>query len=286
MPQFGGFNLGSSLLGGLATNVVASTANAIFPQTTFGGFGTGSSTVNGQVRTLTADDAADRRVSLRPKPKAVDRVLGKGLLDPLRKTNNGMIWPYTPNINYSHGIDYQTIQTVHTNQDFHVFSKAPAVELSVDGTFTVQNQLEGQYAMACIHFMRTVTKMNFGQNDPNAGTPPPILLFNAYGPFVFNDLPVIVKQFSVTFPEDVDYVEVNTNTTTPFSSPSTPSPKISNDSNSSINNTSQSSSNYVWLPSMFKISATLVVQHTPNTLRTNFNLPQFVNGNSSQRNFI
>ena len=173
--------------------------------------------------------------------------------------------------------------------------------------------------MACLHFFRTVTKMNFGENDPNAGTPPPILLFNAYGPFVFNNLPVIVKQFTFSFPDDVDYVEVTVagsktvqttaaktvdnrifgenlapigqtgqqggyNTVGPFSGRSTN--VLGNVTTTPGSNQAIQTNSTVWLPSMFKLSATLVVQHTPKTLRSRFNLPAYINGNPNQSDFI
>ena len=206
MPRFGGLNTGN-MGGALARNALGTIANAVLPRSVFGGFGSGDGvSLLGQTGLVQSN--ADRRASLRPRPAATNRVFGSGLLNPLRETG-GMIWPYTPSISYSHPIDYQPIQTVHTNQDFLVYARTPAVKLTVDGVFTVQNQKEGQYAMAAIHFLRTMAKMHFGETDPLAGTPPPVLLFNAYGAFVFKDVPVIVTTFSISFPDDVDYVEVN-----------------------------------------------------------------------------
>jgi len=321
MPRFGGFGINTgSLVGGLVNNVVGSAASAIFPRGLFGGFGVGDG-VN-LLGTLNNQDPTNRRVSLRPRPAAANRVLGKGLLDPLRETNNGMVWPYTPTINYQQDIDYQTISTVHTNQDFHVFARTPATSFSVDGQFTVQNQKEGRYALACIHFLRTMSKMHFGENDKDAGTPPPILLFNAYGPFVFNNLPVIVKSYIIGFPDDVDYVQVasglpaNNQPTIPVRpTPIIRTPQqleeagepglalqglpgvtqpanrnwddpLNNPPGASVQQPTPSATKGVWLPSLFKISVTLIVQHTPTTLRKRFELPKYINGDSSQSDFI
>lgn len=313
MPRFGGFGINTgSLVGGLVNNVVGSAASAIFPRGLFGGFGVGDG-VN-LLGTLNNQDPTNRRVSLRPRPAAANRVLGKGLLDPLRETNNGMVWPYTPTINYQQDIDYQTISTVHTNQDFHIFARTPATSFSVDGQFTVQNQKEGRYALACIHFLRTMSKMHFGENDKDAGTPPPILLFNAYGPFVFNNLPVIVKSYTIGFPDDVDYVQVAsglpaTNQPTVPVTPVTPvtpvapraanipmeelgvtmpyaPPDVTTQPGASVQQPTPSITKGVWLPSLFKISVTLIVQHTPTTLRKRFELPKYINGDSSQSDFI
>jgi hypothetical protein len=255
-------------------------------------------------------------------------VYGNGLLKPL-KASGGLIWPYTPTIQYNHPIDYQTIQTVHSNQDFHIYAKTPAVSLQVSGEFTVQNQLEGSYAMAAIHFLRTMAKMNFGQNDPDAGTPPPVLLFNAYGPFVFKDLPVIVKDFNVEFPADVDYVQVavagtKTSTeTTPSRTvdtlitrePLAPLPAIPGTTGPTGEGVGSADANYnanlpartwgqqgtipgitsistapqsytVWLPAVFKIGCTLIVQHTSKELREDFDLKRYRDGDDSQKRWI
>lgn len=327
MPRFGGLNLG--MVGGaLVRNAAGSIANAVLPRSAFGGFGLGG----GQSLTAPNQNAKDRKVSLRPKPGGANRVYGSGLLTPL-KNSGGLIWPYTPSISYNQPVNYQSMTTVHANQDFHVYSNTPAVNLQVGGDFTVQNQMEGEYALAAIHFFRTVSKMNFGESDPNAGTPPPVLLFNAYGPFVFNDVPVIVKDFTVEFPDSVDYVQVmvsGTQTTTTTTAgrtvdnritatpldplPSTitgigtgnmqigsggPSTNYNADESGAPRTWGQQTttpgtttsrntqtSYTVWLPSMFKLSCTLIVQHNPKDLRSRFNLPAYINGANNQKDFI
>ena len=42
----------------------------------------------------------------------------------------------------------------------------------------------------------------------NAGTPPPIVLLNGYGDYVFKNVPVVIINFSVDLPTDVDYIHV------------------------------------------------------------------------------
>ena len=54
-------------------------------------------------------------------------------------------------------------------------------------------------------FLRSVTKMFFGQGA-NAGNPPPICVLDGYGSSVFKNIPVIVKSFSVDFKDDVNYI--------------------------------------------------------------------------------
>lgn len=312
MPRFGGFNLGN-IGGALGRNVAGTIANAVLPRTVFGGFGLPGTRSGGQA----TQNSQDRVVSLRPKPAAANRVYGNGLLAPL-KASGGLIWPYTPSITYQHPITYETVSVTHANQDFHVYSRTPAVNLQVSGEFTVQNQLEGAYALAAIHFFRTVAKMNFGESDPQAGTPPPVLLFNAYGPFVFKDVPVIVRDFSAEFPQDVDYVQVAVSGTGGTSDRTRAlaaegrslvsqarqlvaqggaSESVTANITRRMDQTSAQldvslaadsapQSYTVWLPSVFKITCSLTVQHTPNELRKRFNLPKYINGDASQKDFI
>ena len=224
-----------------------------------------------------------RRVRLGPKVGAVDQILGTyGLLQPLRATN-GLVWPYQPTINWTQGINYSSQEMLHTNQEFKSYTRSSAATFSVDGMFSIQNQTDGLYSLACIHFLRTVSKMAFGASQ-NPGTPPPVLQFSAYGTMMFNKLPVILERFAVSLPNDVDYVPIDlANVSWDDSTSSTDrTPSLNQDLNSiqtllrgGTNLTS--SAGYVWLPSVFNISVDLTVQNTPNRLRQ-FDLDQFRTG--------
>ena len=227
-------------------------------------------------------DTAGRRVRLRAKPGATATVYGSGLASILTDTN-GMVFPYQPAITYQQEVTYQNIEMVHTNQDFLAYTRTPALKLQVDGEFSVQNQAEGRYALACIHFLRIVSKMWFGGSSMEArskqGTPPPVLLFDAYGQYMFNQLPVVVTQFSVTLPKDIDYVpvKIGSNGTT-----AQPAPQA-NDIYSAMgminsNNVSRDTSiGYAWLPTLFGIQVQLTVQNTPQRLRS-FDMAKFRDG--------
>jgi hypothetical protein len=309
MPRFGGFNTGN-IGGALARNALGTVANAVLPRTQFGGFGLpeAANVLYPQ------QNAQDRMVSLRPKPAAANRVYGNGLLKPL-KDAGGLIWPYTPTITYQHPITYEPVSVTHANQDFHVYSRTPAVNLQVSGEFTVQNPQEGAYSLAALHFLRTMAKMHFGETDPQAGTPPPVLLFNAYGPFVFKDVPVIVKDFNAEFSQDVDYVQVTVQgtqasgdrarqlaaegtllslrarqtglTESQTRSLTTQINQLSGQLERELANPTATAHTYtVWLPAVFKITCGLTVQHTPEELRRRFNLPKYINGDASQKDFV
>lgn len=126
------------------------------------------------------------------------------VLDPLA-TTNGMIFPYLPQIVMSHSANYSQMDIAHINYPFFAYRNSQVDEISITGKFTVQTQAEAQYWLACVHFLKTITKSFFGTGD-NLGNPPPICKLNGYGDFVYNDVPIIVKNFTVTMPNDVDYI--------------------------------------------------------------------------------
>lgn len=132
------------------------------------------------------------------------------VLQPLAETN-GMVFPYLPNITMSHTANYQQIDTAHTNYPFYAYQNSQVNEIIITGTFTVQTQEEAAYWLAMQHFLRTVTKMYFGQG-PNLGNPPPICTLNGYGDFVYNNVSVFVKNFTIELPNDVDYISANLGT--------------------------------------------------------------------------
>lgn len=222
---------------------------------------------------INLNDTAGRRVRLRPKPNGTTPVYGSsnGLLSVL-STTNGLVFPYQPTITWQQEVQYTEMELIHTNQDIQAYKRTPSLKLSVDGEFTVQNQTEGLYALACIHFLRVVTKMYFGDSDPNRGTPPPVLCFDAYGAYMFNSLPVIVTNFAITLPKDVDYVPVDASGVA-----ETANQTGNWDSLTNAYLSDSDDSNIAWLPSLFSIQVQLTIQHTPARLRT-FSLEDFRTG--------
>ena len=132
---------------------------------------------------------------------------GNDFLWPLEQTG-GMIFPYLPEISISHSANYQQMDITHINYPFYAYKNSQADEISINGKFTVQTANDAQYWLASVHFLRSVTKMFFGQGE-NLGNPPPICTLNGYGDYVFNNVPCVIKSFNVVLPPDVDYIECN-----------------------------------------------------------------------------
>ena len=100
------------------------------------------------------------------------------IMTPLIETN-GVIWPYTPSIQVSHVANYSTAVLTHSNYSAHFYNNSDVSDITISGDFTVQSQEEGQYLMAVVYFLRSATKMFFGQGK-DIGNPPPILFLDGY----------------------------------------------------------------------------------------------------------
>jgi hypothetical protein len=128
------------------------------------------------------------------------------IMAPLVETN-GVIWPYTPSIQVSHVANYSTAVLTHSNYSAHFYNNSDVSDITVSGEFTVQSVEEGQYLMAAIYFLRSATKMFFGQGA-NVGSPPPILFLDGYGSHYFPHVPCVVTNFTHNLSNDVDYLQV------------------------------------------------------------------------------
>lgn len=131
------------------------------------------------------------------------------VMAPIEKAG-ALIFPYTPTINIGHAAKYNTQQMTHQNYAFLTYQHSQVSEIQVSGDFAVEDAEQAAYWIACIHFLRSVTKMYTGnQGDAYPGNPPPILNFSAYGDFVFKNVPVVVTSFNINLPKEVDYIGVN-----------------------------------------------------------------------------
>lgn len=129
------------------------------------------------------------------------------VLTPL-KDSGGLIFPYTPKINIHSGASYTQIETVHTNYKFQAFKNSDPGSIKITAPMYVSDPTEGLYWIAMVHYLRSLTKM-FTGNDPKAGNPPPIIMLNGYGNYVFKNVPVVVTSMDVSLEDKCDYIGVN-----------------------------------------------------------------------------
>jgi len=120
---------------------------------------------------------------------------------------NGMVFPYTPQIILQHSAQYGQLRPTHSNYPFPVYQSSSVDTISITGEFLVENTDEAKYWIAAVHYLRSVTKMAYGETS-NQGSPPPVVRLNGYGDFVLKNVPVVVTVFNVDMPTDVDYLHV------------------------------------------------------------------------------
>lgn len=155
---------------------------------------------------LASSDQRDWRTKLIvPIENPIYNILGTGPLAPLKRFA-GVTFPYTPQIQTSYTAEYEDVHPTHSNYATPAYNKSKTDNITISADFSANDADEAVYCMAVIHFFRTVTKMFYGNDKANNGRPPPILILNAYGTYMFNNVPVVCKSASLTLPKEVDYV--------------------------------------------------------------------------------
>ena len=231
------------------------------------------------------------------------RESGPGILAPLAKTD-GVVFPYTPTIETAYKAKYNSVDLTHSNYRGFFYQGSSVDDITIKGTFTAQDTAEAAYLLAVIHFFRSVTKMFYGQ-DPQRGTPPPLVYLSGFGQYQFENHPCVVANFGYTLPQDVDYIraigfnnygvnmdnrrnqvsgpglggtlgnfikqKLGFNGLSPGGESRTPAPA---QTNQNVNNTVNST----YVPTKMEISVTLHPIQTRNQVSKQFSLQSFANG--------
>lgn len=116
----------------------------------------------------------------------------------------GIIFPYTPQISYDVRAEYSSPQLLHANFPQHFYTRSTLGTIQIQGRITVQNEKDAGVYIATIHLLKSLTKMRTA-NDTVAGSPPPICRLQGYGDYMLNNVPVVITNYRVDLPENVDY---------------------------------------------------------------------------------
>jgi hypothetical protein len=185
-----------------------------------GGFGSSTNSNRTISRAIissnnTVSDASDWRVKI-----SVPEVLLKDgdILAPLREdsgssafnTGNAMVFPFNPTVLLSHSANYSQIQPTHTNYPYNAYENSQVDAITITGEFYQENENDARYWIACLHFLRSATKMFYGDSNP-LGNPPVVCRLSGYGKHVLNDIPVVITNFTTDLPVDVDYIQCTVN---------------------------------------------------------------------------
>lgn len=222
------------------------------------------------------------------------------LLYPLKATD-GVIFPYTPQVQTSYRANYDTADLTHSNYKMYFYKNSNVDEIQVTADFTAQDNTEANYLLAVIHFFKSVTKMFYGQDGstggPKAGTPPPLCYLNGFGQYQFNEHPVLITNFQYSLPTDVDYIRAGSPTVAPGTSTSSyqskPKPQgfdlmkllrlSSNRLGKGKGATDASAKNYsnqdaTYVPTKMQIQLSMIPIVTRNDISNNFSLEKYATG--------
>ena len=190
--------------------------------TTYEGDGTiasvnnGSSNIQGLVKSAQQQQTiadqrkqinnGDWRVRLRlaPQAKYLYNAPNPGILKPLQVTD-GIIFPYTPAINTVYRAQYTPYDLTHSNYRGYWYQNSYVNEINLTATFTAQDTNDANYLLAVIHFLRSATKMFYGQ-DAERGSPPPLVYLSGLGDYQFREHACAISSFNYNLPADVDYI--------------------------------------------------------------------------------
>ena len=221
-----------------------------------------------------------------------------GILGPLQDTN-GVIFPYTPNIQVQYGAHYDPVDITHSNYKVFQYKNSSVDNISITADFTAQDTYEARYLLAVIHFFRSVTKMFYGNDlNPKNGTPPPLCYLSGLGEFNFNQHPLAVTNFTYTLPNDVDYIRATTEANSPPGVNQSAANVRNNTGNPTVERTSSSGlqpggssappnfrTNYVtgardptYVPTKMQIIISAVPIMSRNVISTKFSLKDYASG--------
>ena len=233
-----------------------------------------------------------------------------GVLAPLA-ASNGVIFPYTPQIQTAYQAQYDQYDLIHSNFRGVFYKNSKVNDISIRATFTAQDTKEANYLLAVIHFFRSVTKMFYGQ-DQERGTPPPLVYLVGYGDLQFAGHPCLVSQFNYTLPNDVDYIRALApnnygqnllgRRAAPLSAPSpsagqqarrailssvgiqpgaVPKQLVPSNVVQSVNNTERAT----YVPTKMEIDINLIPVNTRNQISKGFSFKEFANGNLVKKGY-
>jgi hypothetical protein len=170
------------------------------------------------------------------------------------KATGGVVWPYIPTLTVSTKAEYSPIAITHGNYAQYSYKNSVVDDITISGEFSCETNEEGSYWIAATTFFKTATKMFFGQSSP-AGNPPIICTLSGYGNRIFENVPIIIKSFSVDFKDDVNYIRCD-----PFDN-----------------------GRYTWVLTLSTITVVVAPVYTRQGLRQ-FNLQDYARGQMATKN--
>jgi hypothetical protein len=199
---------------------------------------------------------------------------------------NGMRWPVTPFINMSHSANYDSRAVIHNNYPYYAYQNSQVDQITISGSFPVNDQRSGLNFLGTLHFLRTVTKMYYGNESINQGNPPPVCKLNGYGDFVYKNVPVIITNFNVELREQIDYIGITVPTGGQASNTTTRKDPTGMSYAEDVRDADESSGAVNYVPTDSLIAVTCLPIYSRNKITNRFTLKAFAEGKLANDGFI
>ena len=156
------------------------------------------------------------RISMLPNSPAIFyRDKGNSLLYNYLGATNGVLFPFQPKVDISYSANYQAQKVTQSNFTFYSYENSELKPFDLTCDFPVRNPFEGQYVIASIMFLRSLTMMftgtdnNIANNNWNlAGSPPLVVSLQGMGFCGLDYIPVVITNVTTSYRDDVDYVTI------------------------------------------------------------------------------
>jgi len=260
-------------LGGIIKNVAGGFFNKTLSRLTGAGISTDSRLVNARAKWSGRNDKTDWRVRLQvPDASPLQKFFdfdNNPLMAPLAESR-GIFWPLTPAVVIQHSANYNALAQTHSNFPFQAYQNSQVDQMNVIGEFPVQNSEDAKHWVATVNFLRTATKMFFGNDDGDGlkGNPPPIMHLYGYGDHMFNKVPVVINSFNVELRPGIDYISTK-QTNTPY--------KQLNGADAGFDQSVIAGESQTWAPTLSNISVLLTPIYSRESIK-NFSMKKFVRG--------
>ena len=253
-----------SSVGKIIKNVGSSIFNRTLGRLTGAGIATDSRIVQARAKWSGRSDKTDWRVRLQVPPGKLTEFFdfdNNPILQPLA-ASNGIFWPLTPSIVIQYSANYNAMEQTHSNYPHYQYGNSQVDQMNIFGEFPVQNQDDAKHWVATVNFLRTASKMFFGEEEGYGlkGNPPPIFHLYGYGDHMFNKVPVIINTFNVELRSGIDYISTQ-----------------QSDVYRSDSNIDYQQQDSTWAPTLSTISVLVSPIYSRDSVK-NFSMSKFVRG--------
>jgi hypothetical protein len=256
-------------LGGIIKNVAGGFFNRTLSRLTGAGISTDSRLVQARAKWSGRNDKTDWRVRLQvPEASPLQKFFdfdNNPLMTPLAESR-GIFWPLTPAVVIQHSANYNAMDQVHSNYPHYAYQNSQVDQMNIIGEFPVQNSEDAKHWVATVNFLRTATKMFFGNDDGDGlkGNPPPIMHLYGYGDHMFNKVPVVINTFNVELRPGIDYISTKQN-------------DVNSVTPGNVTQLVQTGESQTWAPTLSNISVLVTPIYSRDSVKR-FSMKKFVRG--------